>query len=132
MKTIQVVIALCIVISFSTPANAFDEWSKQDIALESTWIALNFIDWGQTRWAAKHDWIWDGKMHKERNPLYFEKHPSASKVDVYFAVGTLLHIGITHVLPSKYRPYWQGISIMTSGYCIGTNAHFGAGLNFSF
>jgi len=132
METRQVVIALCIVISFSVPAKAADPWSKQDIALEAAWIGLNFVDWAQTRWMAKNDWYFDGQRHKELNPLFFEKRPNTFKVDTYFAVGTLLHVGVTHILPSKYRPYWQGVTIMTTGYCVGKNAHIGAGLNFSF
>ena len=125
MKTLQVAIALCIVISFSAPAFAADPWSKQDIALETLWVALHVIDWGQTRYIAKHPTFYEG------NPL-LGKHPSVSKVDAYFAVGTLLHVGITHILPSKYRPYWQMITIGGSGYCVINNESLGVGLNFSF
>jgi len=54
------------------------------------------------------------------------------KVDAYFAAGGLLHAGVTYVLPEKYRPYWQGVTIFATGACVGHNEGLGAGLSFSF
>ena len=32
----------------STNANAFDEWTKQDITLQAVYTVLHVVDWGQT------------------------------------------------------------------------------------
>jgi hypothetical protein len=113
-------------------ACAFDKWSKQDLALEATWLTLHAVDCAQTRWMAKHDWKWDGKDWRELDPLMFNDHPNTAQVNMFFAAGALAHVGITHVLPAKYRPYWQGIWIGISGATIHNNEKIGAGLNFSF
>jgi hypothetical protein len=127
MKMVKAYILIFSIVLIITPvaSHSFDEWSKRDIALESAWITLNIIDWSQTRYISKHPEFY------ESNPI-LGRHPSISAVDTYFAAGTLLHIGVTHILPSKYRPYWQMITIMGSGACVINNNRIGVGLNFSF
>jgi len=125
------IIALLIVLAMTTPASAFDEWSERDIALEFTWVTINLVDWSQTRWMAQHDWKWNKKCYHENNPV-LGKYPKVSEVDLYFAAGTLLHIGVTHVLPKEYRPYWQYVWIIGSSVTVMHNNRLGAGLRFEF
>lgn len=85
---------------------------------------LNIIDWGQTLDIAdKPD------EFREVNPILGE-HPSKGRVNTYFALASLAKLGITHILPSKYRKWWLGFNIAVSGYCVGNNYHIGARVNF--
>ena len=100
------------------------DWSEQDITLEMTYQVFHFIDWRQTRWIAKHP-----DDYCELNPI-LGKHPSTTEVDLYFIGTALLHPLITDLLPEKYRPIWQGITIGMSATCVGWNFSLGIGFDF--
>lgn len=120
MKTIIILVALMIPLN----ALAFDPWDRQDIALEATWQVLHAIDWGQTLDIAAQP-----TRYHEINPILGE-HPSRSTVNLYMGVGALLHLGITHVLPKRCRPYFQGITIGLSGACVLHNFNIGLQVRF--
>lgn len=109
--------------SFS-PANAADSWSKQDIVLEVTYQALLAIDWGQSRQIARNP-----EQYYEYNPL-LGRHPSTTWVNTYFAASALLHLGVTHYLPKKCRPYFQGFTIGVETTSVVNN--FSVGLRLSW
>jgi len=103
---------------------ATDKWTTQDKSLEATWQVLHFIDWRQTRTIAKHP-----DDYYEMNPI-LGKHPSTTEVDIYMISGAILHPIITHYLPKKYRPWWQGITIIMSTTCVVNNFIVGIGMDF--
>lgn len=103
---------------------AFDEWSKQDIILQGTFLSLMTVDWLQTRTIAKNT-----TKYYENNPI-LSRHPSTAKVDIYFATSALLHTGITHILPKEYRPYWQCTFIAVEIGAISYNVAGGIRINF--
>lgn len=121
MKTFLILI-LCFIPAVATAA---DPWTKQDVALEATYILLHALDWGQTRQIARAP----DRYYEALNPL-LGRHPSQGRVDAYFALSTIAHAGITHLLPAKYRPYWQGVTIGISGYCVGLNLSIGLGFRW--
>ena len=115
-------IILCLIPAVATAA---DPWSRRDVALQATYFLFHALDWGQTRQIARApDRYWEAC-----NPL-LGSHPSQGRVDAYFTLSTLAHAGITHLLPSRYRPYWQGITIGVSGYCVGRNLSIGLGVRW--
>jgi len=120
MKTIIILVALLLPAS----APAFDPWNTQDVALEVTWQLVHLIDWGQTRNIAAHP-----EKYREINPILGD-HPSRQKVNLYMATGTLVHLGITHVLPKRCRPYFQGVTIGLSGACVLHNFNIGLQVRF--
>lgn len=117
------IVAIVVPIIVTQAAHA-DEWTKQDIILESTWQVLQFVDWKQTRVIANHP-----ELYEEKNPI-FGSHPSTGKVDAMFAAGALLHVGITHVLPKEYRVYWQAVTIGMSAACVINNYSIGIRVGF--
>jgi hypothetical protein len=116
----------CFNFLIATPSYAFDPWSKEDVALEAAFLTVDFLDWGQTRYIAKHP----DKFHEHN--LVLGRHPEVQKVDMYFLSTALLHIGIVTVLPQKYRKYFQGVTIGLSTGCVINNKAKGIGINFSF
>src|SRR3990167_6853664 len=69
------------------PLSAQADWDRVDKLLGATAVASLVVDWGQTRYIAKHP-----ENYEERN-LILGKHPSVGRVNVYFTgaiLGTLL------------------------------------------
>ena len=92
--------------------------------LQGVATTLNVIDWGQTLDIAEKP-----DEYSEINPI-LGKHPSRAEVNRYMACSMTLRLLIAHVLPSKYRNYWLGASIMVTGYLVGHNYHLGLRANF--
>lgn len=118
MKTTICIILFVVVLlpstSFSAPF-VFDAWDKQDIGLEATYLVLHFVDWRQTLSIVDQP----DKYH-EVNPL-LGRHPSRNTVNFYMIGTSLIHVGIVHILPKKWRPHFQGTTIGISAICIGNN-----------
>jgi hypothetical protein len=103
---------------------AFDKWSKRDYALQATWTVLHVVDWGQTLDIAKNS----DRFH-ELN-LFIGRHPSVGRVNLLMGLGAVINPTIVHVLPSKWRPYFQGLYLgMTTG-CVVNNYNVGLRVNF--
>jgi hypothetical protein len=98
---------------------AADSWSNADVAREAAYLALHVADWKQTRTASEQP-----ERYQEQNPILGE-YPSIKRVDTYFAVTALLHVGAVHVLPARWRPafqyFWIGVEagVVTKNYKIG-------------
>jgi len=113
---------ICFIL-LATPSFAADEWTKADITREAVFVGLQLIDWQQTKYIANHD------EFTELNPI-LGKYPTTSEVDRYFAITTLGHIAVTHVLPKKYRPYWQYTWIGIQGFTVTRNFIIGVRFNW--
>jgi hypothetical protein len=112
------------------------ELSKGQIAAETAFVALMYVDYRQTMdirgWCDRNT-SWrngnqtglvihhpDGTVTAgngshcdahEGNPLLGE-HPSDARIRNYFVGATLAHVAIAKVLPTEYRPYWLGAGII--------------------
>ncbi len=115
-----------LVLLFFIPAKgmAADKWSKRDIWAEVVWQGLWAVDYLQTRIIAKNP-----ARYREANPL-LTRHPSVTKVNVYFLTLALLHPAITHYLPKKHRPIWQFLSITLSTVAVAKNLSIGIRMDF--
>ena len=99
-----------------------DKWDKEDIALQSIFTIETLIDWKQTK-----TFIQAGG--KESNP-FLGAYPSQKKIDILIGSSILLHAGISHILPKKYRNYWQLIFIGIEAQAIHHNYQTGVRINF--
>jgi hypothetical protein len=120
------------------PSVCFAEWTKEDTAYQLTFTSLVVVDWGQTRWMAKHDWKWDGNTYHEINPFLSSK-PSVREVDVMVPLGIIAHAVVSYLLPSKYkvlgykvnpRRMWQVGGIALESGMVVNNASLGVGFEF--
>lgn len=100
-------------LALSLPAHAND-WTGTDTALEVAWQLAHAVDWGQTRYIAKHP-----QDFRELNPFLGE-HPSVGRVNTYFALTGLAHYAISRYIPAPKRRVWQSVTI---GFAVGTVAH---------
>lgn len=114
-----------ILLCCSGPSGA-DNWSTADTWRESTWQVVNVIDWGQT---LDIENCQPSHRCREVNPLLGD-NPSRMDINRYFAVGALLHYGISKWLPTKTRKNWQyitigfGLSTIYSNYRVGVRVSF--------
>ena len=116
------VIIFCL-ITLCTYAHAA-EMTKKDLLLESTWMALHFVDWRQTVHVAKHP-----QEFEEMNPI-LGRHPSVGRVNLYMAAGMVLHPLVSYVLPQPYKKWWQYVTIGLSGGCVVNNFTIGVKMSF--
>jgi hypothetical protein len=118
----NILFAFLFLLSFN--ACAFDEWTTADTQREAVYLAVDYIDWAQTRNIARNPTVW-----RETNP-FLGLHPSVGRVDGYFASMMLVHISISRLLTSDYRYIFQYISI---GYEVNYVANnFNLGINAKF
>ena len=95
------------------------DWSKADTTRQAVMTGLILVDWSQTKY------ILDDPDFEELNPLISE-----SNVDAYFPVAIAAHAVVSYALPSKYRKWWQYVTIGTQAFCVGRNAYMGVGFGF--
>lgn len=115
---------LAIALTVSPCAHSIDKWRTEDTAREALYMTLHLIDWGQTLYISDHPW-----RHSESN-IILGPYPSNSEVNRYFAATALMHIGISYVLPHKYREVWQHITIGIQARAITHNAMVGVKIDF--
>ena len=118
MKTILLIILL-----FPSLVMA-DEWSTGDTKREVSFQTLWLIDYAQTRNIAANPYKW----YEQNN--YLGAHPTTGAVNRYFLVGSILHFGVSKLLPEKYRaPFQYGtiaieVGYVAHNYSIGISAKF--------
>lgn len=102
---------------------AFDEWDDIEIAMETAFVALTVVDWGQTLDIA------DDRTYHEHNPI-LGNHPDRERVNAWFATSLVVQPLIAHVLPHSWRKAWIGSGIGLEIGCVGRNHRIGLKMNF--
>ena len=120
MKTLILFISLALLIP--SLSYATDEWDKEDIILQSIFTIETLIDWKQTKTFIKEGGV-------ESNP-FLGKRPSQGRIDLFIGFSILLHAGVSHLLPKKYRHYWQLIFIGIEAQSIQHNYQTGVRIKF--
>ena len=105
-------------------ASESDRWSRADTIREGVFHLTNLADCLTTiDIAANPD------RYRETNPV-LGTHPNRESVYLWFGLSSLAHLGISYVLPRRFREPFQYVTIM---YEAGYTAHnFGMGLRFRF
>lgn len=119
--------ALLLLSALALPCQAqwlnLDPWTREDTYRQTAVAVLQVVDWGQTRYIAKHS-----EFH-EVNPL-IGKHPSIGRVNNYFAISIPANIAISALVPSKYRALWQTGRLMVQVSLVSYNKGVGIGIDF--
>lgn len=110
-----------LIFSLSFPVYS-QEWTKENTAWETAFIATHLIDWGQTL-----DIIESPKF-QESNP-FLGRNPTRGEVNRYFIL-----MGVSHYLISRhlteYRSVWQKTTFFYELNVINRNAKIGIKINF--
>ena len=107
-----------------SPSLAGDEWLFADTKREVLYLTLHTIDWAQTRTIARHP-----EMYRETN-VFLGEHPSTGRVDRYFALTALGHVGISYVLPQQWRKWFQISTITMEVVVVADNKRIGIAVDF--
>lgn len=97
-------------------------WRPRDTALEVGWQAVNALDVHSTRQFR------DSPLAAEENPVaraFFGAEPRPEDVLVIGLFAGLSHLAITRLLPAKWRPWWQGGTLLMSGAAVKFNCDKG-------
>jgi|GEM_PF-2078175 len=123
MRTILLVVALGVAV----PARAGDRrWTATDWAMGAAFVAAVVSDYGQTRYVLAHH-----PAVYETNPL-LGRDPSDARLLTVCVGAVAVHAAVAVALPTKWRRYWQLVTVtaaFTNDYGIAV-AH--GGLRFSF
>lgn len=137
-KIIFTTMILCFLVS---PVMAFDPWTGIDTGFQTTVVALQIIDWKQTRSIAKDESHWEHEApwaqdehHRwaEYGPAkyFIGDYPSVNNVNWYFAGSIVGHTAIARVLPNPYRRIWQCIFIAAETKYVAHNYRVGVRFNW--
>jgi len=98
------------------------EWTEENTAWETAYLATLIIDWGQTLEIAENP------NYRELNQIIGE-YPTRGEVNRYF-----MGLGISHIIISNYldewRLPWQRSTFFFSLGVISRNARMGIKINF--
>ena len=118
---------IILVLSLAWPAMA-SEWTLAEIALESAFQTVLFVDWKQTSEMHRSLIVRpDGSTYhiSERN-AFLGNDPKQSKINL-FCIGTaLLHFVVSNSMDHKSRIGWQSVTMTVEGLVVGNNFKVGA------
>jgi hypothetical protein len=97
------------------------KWIPENTALLATDFVLTGLDYGQTKYIARHP-----DKYYEKNTI-LGKHPSESSVNTYFPLYFIAKNAITVALPNPYRLIWQGALVGADSYYVIHNKGMGIG-----
>jgi len=105
-------------------ARASDPWTTADSWREGAYLTLHAIDWAQTRNTARNPDRWC------EDNVILGNHPSAGRVDRYFALTALAHVGLAATLPASWRVPFQYVTIGVEVGAVAKNFSLGLGMRF--
>lgn len=123
MRYYTITSLLILFLLLTTPCHARDLWMPEDTALQLSYTALSFADWSQTRAGIRSNNFYETNG-------YLGGHPSARRVDTYFASTIVLNAAIAYVLPQPWRRYFQVSSLTIEGSAVWSNYNLGIGMRF--
>lgn len=105
-----------------------DEWTTADTKREAAFFGLRTFTYLQTYTVAKSGW---------KNGLYEQnkllgKYPHQDRVTAYYAVHSLVHLGVSYILPADWRQGFQYITIGEVGAAAINNHANGVRVSFGF
>jgi len=115
-----------IVFLFIITSSASFAWSEKDTIWQAAYLASHIADWGQTRDIASQC---EHGEYYETNPI-IGRCPDKKWVNTYFFTTALLHTGIAHMMPSKYRRMFQAGTLGMELSYITNNARIGLSVEF--
>ena len=123
-------------LSFVTLYSQDKNWNREDTIRESIYVSVLSIDWLQTLSFQKEYYIRMNGTEILKYPKYYEKNPCLGKYPTRAHVNNVLfgqmigHIGVSYLLPSKYRKIFQYTTISMETYAIGHNYSAGVRIRF--
>lgn len=104
-------------VALASPFTADDWWR------EAAFAGLLVMDWQQTHDIGRHPGMY------ELNPL-LGRHPSAGRIDRYFAASLAAHAVIAYALPAPQRRMFQNATVVAEAVVVGRNAYLGLRVTF--
>ncbi len=99
-----------------------NDWSRQDTVGEVTYQILNVAD-AITTAQIQHD-----PNLVEAGPIaarVLGENPENGEVVMYFGTLAVSHAIISMMLPQKWRPWWQGGTVVYTGIVVANNCNLG-------
>lgn len=114
---------LLLLLLLALPLKAGDPWTKTEIALETTYQTLLFIDWKQTSEFHRSKIIRaDGSTYEvhERN-MFLGSEPKQSTINLMCLLSAFGHFALSNAQGHKDRILWQSATVGIELFAVGTN-----------
>lgn len=98
--------SIAVMLLFLSLSSFASDWSDGDVTREAVFFGLRTFTYLQTYTVAKAGW----QSHYEQNKL-LGKYPHQDRVTAYYAVHSLVHLGVSYILPADWRQGFQYITI---------------------
>lgn len=124
--------ALLLLAALAPPCHA-DDWTREDTYRQAALTALLVVDWGQTRWIAKHNGMTEPDQYPQNageTNCVLGRYPSIGKVNNYFAASIVGHAAIAYMLPRGWREGWQYVWIGAEANQVNRNRAIGIKIDF--
>ena len=115
----KLILILCLL-----PLSAQADWDRVDYLLGTTAVAALVVDWGQTRYIAKHP-----EAYREMN-IFLGEHPSVGRVNTYFTGVIIGTVVLANWLTPANRKVFLGT--ITGVELLVTNHNRGLGVKIAF
>ncbi len=100
-------------------------WSRMDVGMQTTFLAITAIDWSQTI-----DFTQDPNSLILETNLLMGPEPSRARVNIYMPLAMLGHTAVAAALPhGKLRTLWQTTWIAVETKMVVSNYRLGIGLS---
>jgi hypothetical protein len=120
MTVLMILLVAFVLVSGCTfPVKTDRTWTKENTILEITSIALDAVDWQQTREIAYRP-----DKYAEANPI-LGSHPKDVEVNRYFGIMRLVKSAAVYATPNPYRKWLQRIFIGVTATVTGHNYSLG-------
>ena len=117
-----------ILVLFLLPITALaDEWTDADTKRETVFFGIRTFTYLQTYTVAKYGW----QGYYEQNKI-LGKFPHQDRVTAYYAIHSLVHFGVSYILPTEWRQGFQYITIGEVGAAAYSNHASGVRVKFLF
>lgn len=121
MRTAAAIIAAAAVLSGCAHS---DEWTRRDTALQLAYTGVVIADAIQTADIQNYPDIQEAGWLAGKA---LGRNPDTSDTVLYFGTLAISHWMISRALPSKWRPYWQGVGIAVHLDAVISNCDMGLG-----
>jgi hypothetical protein len=120
------VFIIAFLLLISSVSYASDKWTITDTVFESSFEALNTMDWIQTLNMTKQSGYYELGFPRGSSWI-IGKYPKQAHVNELMLSEALIHPAVSYLLPQPYRRIWQGLWIVPKAITVRNNEKAGVG-----
>ena len=113
------------------PAKA-DDWTKNEVVLESSYQILLLADWRQTSNFHRYEYgdVFTGTHSIGEKNMFLGRKPNQATINIFCLVSSIGHLLVSRAMDHKERVFWQSATILIEVSAVTGN--YSAGVRITF